>query len=346
MILSPESAMQLALSRAYDFRGSTSPNPPVGAVGLDAVGRILAVAAHERAGEYHAERRLLEICESEGTLHRLHTLVVTLEPCSHLGKTPACTEAILESPVRKVIMGTLDPNPEVSGRGIERLKSHDLEVKVGVLESECKKLIRPFVRYLKGGRPWTTVKTAWTAEGSMIPPEGQKTFTSRDSLRLAHELRRRSDAIITGSGTVLADSPLFTVRHLQDHPGKSRHLIILDRRMRIPGTYIDQAMKNGFQVRCDLDLEGAFEFLKSQGVLDVLVEAGPTLTKSIIDQGYWDEQVVIQKQSDALSPDQVDVLVRDEAIPGMPLHLPFGVRPGLEFQIGRDNKSLPQPQSS
>ena len=139
-----------------------------------------------------------------------------------------------------------------------------------------------------------TVKQALNAQGSMIPPQGQKTFTSERSLRFAHELRKRSDAILTGSGTVLADEPLFTVRRVPDHLEKSRWLILLDRRNRVPELYLAKAHLAGFRVVRFLDLQKSLEFLGSQGVLEVLVEAGPELTRSILDGGFWDTHVLIE----------------------------------------------------
>ena len=113
-------AMKAAIARAEEFAGATSPNPPVGAVALDETGKIIASAAHERAGEPHAEAALISLCEAQGLLQRVHTLVVTLEPCNHQGRTGPCTEAILKSGIKRVAFGATDPNPKVAGNGAAR----------------------------------------------------------------------------------------------------------------------------------------------------------------------------------------------------------------------------------
>lgn len=323
-VCSPDQALKAALEAARAFRGATTPNPPVGAVGLDPLGRIVAVAAHERAGGFHAERALLDACERAGTTHRLHTLVVTLEPCTHIGRTPPCTEAIRHSPIRRVFVGALDPNPVNTGRGIARLRDLGLEVEheslSPALRAECEALIEPFRRHILGLRPYLTVKTARTADGSMIPPPGQKTFTSRDSLVLAHELRKRADAILTGSGTVLADNPLFTVRHVNDFEGKSRVLLILDRRRRVNSSYIDAATARGFQVQICDTIEQALAVAKQNQCMEVLLEAGPSVTEAVLESGLWDEHVDIQVARDSTQKDIVtvrrpDLAPKREAVP-------------------------------
>lgn len=288
-----EEAMQLALAKARKFQGATAPNPPVGAAGLDADGNILAVAAHERAGLPHAEANVLRIFRESDALSDLHTLVVTLEPCNHTGRTGPCTEAILAAGVKRVVFGVRDPNPEVAGGGAERLREAGVEVIEGVLAKECQELIRGFATLLKTGRPWVTIKRALRHDSSMIPPTGRKTFTSRDGLRYAHELRRRADAIITGSGTVLADDPLFTVRHVEDHPEKRRALVLFDRRGRVSAEWKARARERGFEVVETADLPAALAELGRQGALEVLVEAGPTLSTAILATDLWDELVDI-----------------------------------------------------
>ncbi len=305
-----EPALTLALEAASRYRGATAPNPPVGAVALDSEGNVLAVGAHERAGLPHAEIRAIEACRAAGTLDQLHTLVVTLEPCNHTGRTGPCTEAILRTPVKRVLFGCEDPNPKVSGRGAARLYSAGLEV-THLNSPECRELIAPFAKWITTGIPWVTVKVALNSKGSpaeglqaMVPESGHKTFTSPESLRLAHELRRRADAILTGSGTVLADAPEFTVRNVPDHPGKRRFLAVLDRRDRIPREWLLKAEERGFQVVSGLELEPILKRLGELGAHEVLVEAGPTLTRTILDSGLWDEEIRIEVQGEG-QPDRV-----------------------------------------
>ncbi len=310
-----------AIEAAEVHRGATAPNPPVGCVLLDARGHILAVGAHRRAGEPHAEAEALEVCRRAGTTRHIHTAVVTLEPCNHWGRTPPCAQAITRTPAEAVWIGARDPNPEVAGNGAGRLRAagldvHDLgtasrdSVAAGIAAA-CRGLIAPFAKRASTGRPWITVKQAIDAAGSMIPPPGRKTFTSPAALTFAHGLRKRADAVLTGSGTILADDPHFTVRHVADHPGKRRSLAILDRRGRVPPGYRAEAEARGFLVRPETDLEAALDGLGRDGALEILVEAGPALTASVLDGGLWDEHVVI-RQGGASGTDEVAVQRRDD----------------------------------
>lgn len=160
------------------------------------------------------------------------------------------------------------------------------------------RLIAPFATRLAKGRPWLTLKQALDARGSMIPPAGAKTFTSEASLTLAHDLRRRADAMITGSGTVLADTPLFTVRRVEDPRRQPRRLAILDRRGRTPPAYLDAARSSGFTPSLHGDIPEALAALAEDGALEALVECGPTLLAAFLDADLWDERVIIRQGAD------------------------------------------------
>lgn len=307
-----ENAMKMAINAAEQFVGATAPNPPVGAIALDRQGKVVLGAGHAKAGEPHAEAKLLDLAQKLGKLPQIETLVVTLEPCNHQGKTPACTEAILKHKnIRRVVFGCFDPNPNVKGGGAERLKQAGLEVIPGVLESECLFLIRAFAKHAGTGHPYVTLKAAFTAGGSMIPPPGKKTFTGKESLVFAHELRKRADAIWTGSGTVLADDPEFTVRWLPDHPGKKRFLVLSDRRRRVQKDWLAKAEKNGFRIHYAESLEEGLDYLGKNGALEVLVEGGPTLRQAWLDSGLWDESVVITQGKNG-QDDEVQVEFRTD----------------------------------
>ncbi len=305
-------AMKMAINAAEQFVGSTAPNPPVGAIALDRNGKVLLGAGHQRAGSPHAEAKVLELAAKLGKLSAIETLVVTLEPCNHQGRTPPCTEAILKHKnIRRVVFGSHDPNPKVKGGGEARLRAAGLEVIPGVLENECRFLIRAFAKFIRTGRPYVTLKAAFTSEGSMIPPAGQKTFTSDASLVFAHELRKRSDAVWTGSGTVLADNPQFTVRWLPDHPEKKRLLVLSDRRRQIGKDWLALAERNAFRVHFADDFDEGLDFLGGNGVLEVLVEAGPLLREEWLESGLWDESVVIVQGKNE-EDDKIEIQFRSD----------------------------------
>jgi diaminohydroxyphosphoribosylaminopyrimidine deaminase/5-amino-6-(5-phosphoribosylamino)uracil reductase len=312
-------AFRAALTAGEALAGATAPNPPVGCAVLDETGALLACAAHQGAGSPHAEAAAIDQCRRDGTVERIHTLVVTLEPCNHHGRTPPCVEAILATPAQAVWIGARDPNPRVTGAGAARLAAQGLAVgfvealdhaDAPTLDRAARRLIAPFATWALKGRPWLTLKQALTVDGGMTPPAGRKTFTDAAALELAHRLRRRADAVITGSGCVLADDPAFTVRHVADHPGKCRRLAILDRRGRTPARYIAEAQARGFHVGIHADIADLLADLAAAGVLEALVEAGPSVLAAFRDAGLWDEQVIIRQSPIAGQPDRVDVVTR------------------------------------
>jgi diaminohydroxyphosphoribosylaminopyrimidine deaminase/5-amino-6-(5-phosphoribosylamino)uracil reductase len=280
-------AMRRACLEARRWLGSTAPNPPVGAAALNHEGKVLAAMAHRKAGQPHAEALLLRHCREQGLLPKVAAICVTLEPCNHHGRTPPCTEAILAAGIRQVAVGVRDPNPDVKGGGITALEQAGVRVTLGVAEAECRQLLHAFAFSVVNGRPWVTVKRAFTTGGSMIPPPGRKTFTSGASLTLAHRLRKRADAILTGSGTILADNPEFTVRRMDDYPDKRRWLAILDRRRRVPQAYVDRASQRGLDGLIYDSVAEALAGLQGKGVRDVLVEAGPGVSDAVLASGLW-----------------------------------------------------------
>ncbi|VAW21780.1 Diaminohydroxyphosphoribosylaminopyrimidine deaminase / 5-amino-6-(5-phosphoribosylamino)uracil reductase [hydrothermal vent metagenome] len=293
-----------ALESAYQFVGSSVPNPPVGCTILDAQGNRLAVCAHQKAGQKHAEALAIEQCQKNGTMERIHTMLVTLEPCNHYGRTPACTKAILTTPAREIWIGARDPNPNVFGNGAKTLADGGLRVKfianlddddADALAFSAKRLIAPFAKHVRTAMPWVTIKQAINRAGGMIPEPGQKTFTSPSSLIYAHRLRKRADAILTGSGTILADNPRFDVRHVADFAEKRRFLVIMDRTKRVGEPYLQAAAELGFDVWVESEIEVALKKLGQAGAHEVLVEAGPSLVASILPTDLWDEHITIEQ---------------------------------------------------
>jgi diaminohydroxyphosphoribosylaminopyrimidine deaminase / 5-amino-6-(5-phosphoribosylamino)uracil reductase len=307
--MNDQSAMQLALNKARQFEGMTAPNPPVGAVILDQDGKVMATGAHAGVGSPHAEVCALSDLKNLKISHSIPTsLIVTLEPCNHIGRTPPCTEALLETGIKRIVIGAKDPNPKVNGGGAIRLRQEGLEVIEGVLQAECENLIRTFKHYVTNGLPWVTLKRVLDQKGSMIPPQGQKTFSSLESLHYAHTLRKRADALLTGSGTVLADWPEFTVRHLSDHlknKQKKRFLVVLDRRNRVPEHWIKEREAAGLRVRRAKQVGEALQFLGEQNCLEVLVEAGPQLSSVILEKNIWNQDVLIVQGAHKNDPDIV-----------------------------------------
>jgi diaminohydroxyphosphoribosylaminopyrimidine deaminase / 5-amino-6-(5-phosphoribosylamino)uracil reductase len=209
MIEADERWMRLALELAKLGEGSVEPNPMVGAV-IVRDGQILGQGFHERFGQNHAERNAL--ANLKGDLTRA-TLYVTLEPCCHHGKTPPCTDAILTSGIRRVVIGMEDPFPEVAGKGIQILEGAGIEVISGILRQEALDLNAPYLKRLKSKMPWVIAKWAMTLDGKIATNTGDSQWISNESSRnIVHELRGKVDAILVGAGTVRADDPLLTAR--------------------------------------------------------------------------------------------------------------------------------------
>jgi diaminohydroxyphosphoribosylaminopyrimidine deaminase/5-amino-6-(5-phosphoribosylamino)uracil reductase len=313
-------AFSAALSAAQAFEGATAPNPPVGCVILSNECEVLATAAHQKAGQPHAEALAIEACRQNGTLAKIHILIVTLEPCNHHGRTPPCSEAILTTPAKEIWIGAADPNSHVKGGGAAHLKAAGLAVHMwselsdaaaADLSIRANRLIAPFAKRVTTGLPWITVKQALNSNGTMLPPSGQKTFTSPQSLDLAHALRKRADAILTGSGTVLADLPLLNVRRVSDFPEKRRKLVLMDRRRRIPKSYVNESEARGFDVLMPASLDEAFKTLGQLGVNEVLVEAGPEITNAALQSGQWDEHVLIRQAKSPEMNDEITITLND-----------------------------------
>lgn len=226
-----ERFMREAIRQAAKGLGRTSPNPPVGCV-IVRRGQIVAKGYHGRAGEPHAEVEALRALG--GAPRKGDTLYVTLEPCNHQGKTPPCTAAILKSGIRTVVVGTRDPNPGVTGGGARFLVDRGVEVVVGVLEPDCRRLIEAFVKHATTGTPFVAAKSALTLDGWTATSSGHSRWvTGERSRRFVHRLRDSMDAVMVGVGTVLSDDPLLTAR-LGKGKGRDPHKVIVDTHLRMP----------------------------------------------------------------------------------------------------------------
>lgn len=223
------SMMALALAEARKGLGHTRPNPAVGCV-IVRGGRVLAKGHHAVAGGPHAE--IVALRKIVQRAARGATMYVTLEPCCHHGKTPPCTDALIAARPARVVIGTRDPNPRVAGRGIRVLRAAGIEVVVGVLETECREVVRGFSHWVRTGRPWVQLKLAASLDGRIATRTGaSKWISSPESRRIVQQMRSRADAVLVGVGTVLADDPRLTCRMA----GARQPLrVVLDRRLRTP----------------------------------------------------------------------------------------------------------------
>jgi diaminohydroxyphosphoribosylaminopyrimidine deaminase/5-amino-6-(5-phosphoribosylamino)uracil reductase len=223
-----EKYMELAMELAGRGRGKVNPNPLVGAV-IVKNGEIIGMGYHEAYGELHAERKALASCHQspEGA-----TLYVTLEPCCHFGKTPPCTDAIIENKISRVVIGTLDPNPLVMGKGMEKLVEKGITVITGVLEEACQEMNAIFFHFIKTARPFVLMKYAMTMDGKIATFSGKSKWITGETARAAvHETRNDYSGIMVGINTILQDDPLLTCRI---EGGQDPVRIICDTHLRIP----------------------------------------------------------------------------------------------------------------
>ncbi|MBQ7723760.1 MAG: bifunctional diaminohydroxyphosphoribosylaminopyrimidine deaminase/5-amino-6-(5-phosphoribosylamino)uracil reductase RibD [Selenomonadaceae bacterium] len=226
--MTDEIFMREALRIARNAEGRTSPNPLVGAV-IVRDGKIIAEGWHRAAGTPHAEIHALNMA---GELAKNSTLYVTLEPCSHFGRTPPCAKAIVAAGIKRVVAAMTDPNPKVAGRGFDILRAAGVEVDVGILEDDARKLNEIFLKYITEKLPFVTMKFACSLDGKIATASGESQWISGiESRRFTHHLRDINDAILVGVGTVLADNPTLTTRLVE---GKNPVRVILDSNARTP----------------------------------------------------------------------------------------------------------------
>lgn len=226
--MTKENYMRRAIALAKRGIGYTNPNPIVGCVVVKD-GRIISEGYHERYGQFHAERNALLNCQEDPAGAELY---VTLEPCCHYGKTPPCTEIILEKKIRKVYVGSMDTNPKVGGKGVQILREAGVEVETGILEEECCRMNEVFFHFIETGKPFVVMKYAMTMDGKIACVSGDSKWVTGEAARThVHELRRAYRGIMVGIGTVLADDPMLNCRIVQ---GADPIRIVCDSRLRIP----------------------------------------------------------------------------------------------------------------
>lgn len=282
-----ERYMRRALQLAALGFGNTTPNPMVGSVIVSSNGRIIGEGYHRLCGQGHAEvNAVASVCESDRQYLSGATMYVTLEPCSHYGKTPPCAKLIIDNKIGHVIVGALDPFDKVSGRGIRMLREAGIEVTTGVLSDESKRLNAQFMTAHTQRRPFITLKWAQSADGYIdcvrTPEQSAARFSSALTLSGVHRLRAAHDAILVGSNTIIADKPRLDVRLWQ---GRNPQPVILDRRKRINPESLHLAKEPWIY---SADLEEVLADMYSRGITSVLVEGGTAVIESFIKSGLWD----------------------------------------------------------
>jgi diaminohydroxyphosphoribosylaminopyrimidine deaminase/5-amino-6-(5-phosphoribosylamino)uracil reductase len=316
--------MLSALKLARRGIGSVEPNPAVGAVIVKA-NQIIGRGRHKKFGGPHAEINALEDCKTLGVNPRGAAMYVTLEPCSHQGKTGPCTQAIIEAKVAKVFVATIDPSEHAGGKGIKQLRDAGIEVQTGICETQARLLNAPFIKFAATGKCWVTLKWAQSIDGKVATaeprPSGSGWISGEQSRKDVHKLRRRAQAILVGVNTVIADDPLLTAR-----PGKEKKLtrIVLDNHLRLPldckliktakkspvliytnentvrtnSEIVAQITKKGAELLAYPDTQGRsnlyflLDELSKRGIGHLLVEGGPRVLTSFLKEQLADEIVV------------------------------------------------------
>ncbi|WP_296618580.1 bifunctional diaminohydroxyphosphoribosylaminopyrimidine deaminase/5-amino-6-(5-phosphoribosylamino)uracil reductase RibD [Marivirga sp.] len=295
--------MQRALQLAGYGKSTVSPNPMVGCV-IVYDDKIIGEGWHQKAGEPHAEVLAIRSVKDEEFL-KLATAYVTLEPCAHYGKTPPCAELLVEKKLKKVVIGAVDPNPLVAGKGIEILKNAGIEVRTAVLEQECLSIIKAFFTFMEKKRPYIVIKWAQTADGFIARDDFDSKWISNPlSRQLVHKWRTEIDAILVGKNTVKYDDPKLTAR---DWSGKNPVRIVIDHNLNLSEdlkifdgeqkTILyhskDLKAKRLGAIFVQLDekdfLNNMMSHLHEEKIQSVLVEGGAQTVQSFIDAGLWDE---------------------------------------------------------
>jgi diaminohydroxyphosphoribosylaminopyrimidine deaminase / 5-amino-6-(5-phosphoribosylamino)uracil reductase len=302
--------MNLALSLARATLGQTSPNPSVGAV-LVKDGQLVGTGVHLKAGTPHAE---VHAIKEAGNFAEGATMYVTLEPCSHHGKTPPCADLIIKTGIGKVFVATLDPNPLVAGKGVEKLTKAGIEVEVGLCKEEAMQLNEKFFHFIQTNTPFVTIKAGISLDGKIAAKTGDsKWITSPESRQDVHRLRHEHDGILVGINTILQDNPLLTTR--RPRGGINPIRIVLDTELKIPtsahvvqdrsartiiftGNKIELEKKNELdrlgvtifsQERSTLSLEEVLQTLGEQKIMSVLVEGGSAIHASFIEENAFQQ---------------------------------------------------------
>ena len=290
--------MALALKLSKKGRASVGANPMVGCV-ITRDGKIVAQDYHRQYGKSHAEVNALNQIKHQGNGTKLY---VTLEPCSHQGKTPPCTKALIKAGVKNVVVAMLDPNPVVSGRGVKLLKDAGIEVDIGLLQSEAMELNRGFIKRMETGMPFVTTKIAMSLDGGTAMGSGESQWITSNVAKLdVHKLRSNNQAIMTGSGTIINDNPKMTARLNDSEPNPLRVIVdsgnkITDQKLNIFSSDSSTLVLNDGNSKIlsngKIDLKLALIMLGEMGINNLLLEAGSGLNGAMLEAGLIDEFII------------------------------------------------------
>jgi len=320
--------MRKAIEISAPYKYLVKPNPMVGAL-IVKDGKILAEGAHEKFGEAHAEVNCFNSLKEK--IEEDHVMICTLEPCNHYGKTPPCTKKIIESGIKKIIIGSLDPNPKVAGTGIKTLKDAGLEVSYGVLEKEVRELNKFFFFKHENGRPFITIKIASSADWMSHSKDGSTTWiTSEASRKDVQLIRAEHDAILTGGNTIRSDQPRMNAR--VEFPLIQPQKILLSEQKEWDVS-LDFFQDSKVKIIDEKDLVKVVEVLSKQELNSLLVEAGPRLVNSFLKEGLCDEMIIYQSP-DQLGEDGVSWSLNDAIIDK------YGLSLKSSYTIDRDKKTV------
>jgi diaminohydroxyphosphoribosylaminopyrimidine deaminase/5-amino-6-(5-phosphoribosylamino)uracil reductase len=325
-----------AVRLAMNGRGAVEPNPMVGCVWVKG-GRIIGEGFHQRFGGLHAEPNALAACDESAMSA---TAYVTLEPCCHTNKkTPPCVPVLVAAEIARVVVGCLDPNPQVSGRGVSQLREAGIRVDEAD-DPACRQLIAPFIARIVNRRPYITLKWAQSADGKVAGPGGRRVqISGKRAQHITHELRARSDAILVGIGTARNDDPLLTARDITPARPLIRCVLDSDLRFSIDSQLVRTIDRGRLAIFCSkeaadysgtrvplaacgveihpvpsdspgrLNLPRIVEQIGRLGATHLIVEPGPTLARSFFDAGLWDRAWVVRSDKvigDSTAPDAVE----------------------------------------
>ncbi|MAR94851.1 MAG: riboflavin biosynthesis protein RibD [Gammaproteobacteria bacterium] len=331
-----EKFMLQAITNANYFKYTAKPNPVVGAI-LVKDDQIISEGYHEAYGKNHAEINALANAEKEKNIKFNNfselTLICSLEPCSHVGKTESCARRIAASGIKKVIIGSIDPNPKVSGKGIKILKENNIKVEVGMYQDLVTTQNKFFFFKHKNNRPYITAKIAQSADGKSHYKNNTRAFiTSKKSMNDVQNIRAQYDGILTGGSTLRNDDPRMNAR-VNFPVNQPKKILMSKKDLSSSEKSKYKFFKDPFMQFKENDLHKVIKFLKNTDICSVLLEAGPRLVNEFLKKGYIDELIIYTSQKD-LGKDGVNWFKKDNAVEN------YGFKLESSYKIDADLKEI------